>query len=316
MNMNPAPLEKDFLTGPVRNIVSEDDGEIFNGVNIVTEITSRLESHGIESSRVNAEIMLSDILGCARGQLYINDIRLSHSQIKQLDEMVSRRIAREPLQYITGKVNFYGSEFLIEPGVFIPRPETEILVDTVIKLFTIYHIPYTICEPLILDLGTGSGNIAISLTKALADCKIIASDKSEKAITLAEKNSSLHGVSKKIEFIRADLFDIPERYKNSFDMIVSNPPYIAHQKLKDLSDEVRKEPLQALDGGRCGVNFYSRIIEESSLFLKNGGIIAFELEDGIYGKVKELFEASGRFHSIRAFRDLNDIIRVITAKKL
>ena len=282
-------------------------------MNMVAEVTSKLESHGIESSRANAEIMLSDILDCARGQLYINDIRLSHNQLKRLEEMVNRRIAREPLQYITGMTNFYGNEFFIEPGVFIPRPETEILVDTVLNLITNYQLPITSYQLQIFDLGTGSGNIAISLTKALTDCKIIASDKSEKAIALAEKNSKLHGVSKRIEFIRADLFDMLERHKDSFDMIVSNPPYIAHRKIKNLSDEVRKEPLQALDGGRHGLNFYSRIVEESPLFLKNGGIIAFELEDDIYAKVKELFEQSGQFGSIEAFKDLNGIIRVITA---
>lgn len=283
-------------------------------MNIITEISSRLESHGIESSRVNAEIMLSDILSCSRGELYINEIRLSRSQLKELDKMVSRRIAREPLQYITGKANFYGNEFIIEPGVFIPRPETEILVDTVISLTTNYQLPTTNYRLQILDLGTGSGNIAISLTKALADCKIIASDKSEKAIALAERNAALHGVSGRIEFVRADLFDMPGRYKDSFDIVVSNPPYIASQRLKDLAVEVRKEPLQALDGGSLGLNFYSRIIGESPLFLKKGGIIALELEDGIYGSVKELFELSGRFDSIEAFKDLNGITRVITAK--
>lgn len=295
-------------------------------MDIVSQIASRLKNHGIESSRVNAEIMLSDILDCRRLDLYINDIKLNQQQLKRLEEIVSRRINGEPLQYITGRVNFYGHEFLIEAGVFIPRPETEILVDTVLNLITSDERPScatasegrraTSDELLIFDLGTGSGNIAISLTKALARCKIIASDISEKAIALAEENAGLHGVADRIEFIRADLFNLPKKYKGCFNLIVSNPPYIADERLGGLPVEVKKEPHQALNGGRDGISFYSRIIEDSPPFLKKDGIIALELADGISEKAEELFKRRKQFCSIAVFKDLNGIIRVITAKKL
>jgi len=273
---------------------------------LVTDITKRLEKGGIDSARTNAETILKDILNCRTVDLYSEPINLTEAQNKQLEDMLDKRLKGEPLQHITSKSNFYGNELLVKKGVFIPRPETEILVSTVLELVK-YH------ELKILDLCTGSGNIAISLTKSLTHCTIISSDISEEALKLAKENACVHSVVDRIDFIRSDLFNNLSLYKNGFDIIVSNPPYISTSIINDLSDEVKRDPHNALDGGKDGLDFYARIIKEAPLFLKKDGLIALELGDDCCQGVKELLEISRDFSDVRVFNDLNNIERVITA---
>jgi release factor glutamine methyltransferase len=279
------------------------------GKSPVLELASKLEKAGIASSRVNAEVMLSDVLGYRIIDLYMNEIVLSPEHIESLKKMVSRRINGEPLQHITGKVNFYGNDFVVREGVFIPRPETEILVDVVIELASGDR------QLNIFDLCTGSGNVAVSLTKALTRCKIISSDISVKALKAAAENADLNSVSKRIEFIKADLFNIPEKYRGTFDIIVSNPPYIRSGEIKGLSEEVRRDPIEALDGGSDGMSFYRRIIEASPNFLIDGGFLVLELADDLSKDVKRFIESTGNFSNIKTFKDLNYIERVIAAQK-
>ncbi|NQT90411.1 MAG: peptide chain release factor N(5)-glutamine methyltransferase [Candidatus Omnitrophica bacterium] len=280
---------------------------------IISEVSRELEVHGIESAKVNAEVMLSSLLGCERVDLYAGDMTMPDTYSKHLNDMVSRRIAGEPLQYITGRSDFYGNEFLAEPGVFIPRPETEVLVEAVLDLLKTYDMRHTTYKTSILDLCTGTGNIAISLAKLLAHCKIVGSDISVKAVDLAMRNAKLHNVLSRVEFIRADLFDAPMIGRGLFDIIVSNPPYIAREGIRALPSDVKKEPQEALDGGRDGLYFYRRITEESPRFLKKGGILAFELGDDMCEEVEGLLTRSGSFKEIRIRKDLNNIERVITA---
>jgi len=283
----------------------------------ISELSRRLEQKGISSSRVNAEIMVSHVLGlCISSDLYTRKVELGLKQQALLQEMARRRLNGEPLQYITGNVSFYENELFIEKGVFIPRPETEILVKSILDLVE-RREKFAEIEPLILDLCTGSGNIAISLTKSLSRCKIIASDISDKAIGLARKNARLNKVEERIEFIKADLLDLPVTYSNSFSIIASNPPYVARDILKGLPDEVKKEPYEALDGGDNGTLFYSRIIEGAPRFLKKGGLIALELGDNLCNRVEELFQKQADiFGNISIFKDLNNIERVIIAERL
>lgn len=282
---------------------------------IVSEVITRLEKSRIESARANAETMLTSILACRIVDIYMDDIVINTDQLKQLEDMVNRRITGEPLQYITGKVDFYGNELSVEPCVFIPRPETEILVEAVLKQIAICDIRHTTYEPLIFDLCTGSGNIAISLAKALTGCKIVASDISDRAMGLARRNAVNCGVSERIDFIKADLFKIPKIYKERFDVIVSNPPYVASATMKDLPVDVKNEPQKALDGGRDGMDFYMRIMKESPVFLKDKGLLALELCDDTATKVREILESSGDFSDIQIFKDLNCIERVAVARK-
>ena len=284
----------------------------------ISGLVSRLKSYGVDSSRINAEIMLSHILGCRIIDLYTKDIILSPEHIACLENMIVRRMQGEPLQYITGKVNFYGNDLTVKDGVFIPRPETEILVDVVIGLLiqnAQYDMRNTTYEPLILDLCTGSGNVAISLTKALTQCRIIASDISEEAISVAKNNAELNNVSDRIEFIRADLCNIPQAFKGRFNIMVANPPYILSAAIEGLPKEVKQEPYNALNGGADGLDFYKRIIKESPFFLKEDGYLVLEIGDEMHKEIAGLFESSGSFRDIKVFRDLNNIDRVIRAQK-
>jgi len=284
--------------------------------NYISELSRRLEQKEISSSRLNAEIMVSDVLGLRISDLYTRKVELSLSQQTRLQEMASRRLEGEPLQYIIGNVSFYGNKLFIEKGVFIPRPETEILVKSILDLVE-RREEFAEIELLMLDLCTGSGNIAISLTKSLSRCKIIASDISDKAIGLARKNARLNRIEDRIEFIKADLLDLPMTYSNSFSIIASNPPYVARDTWKGLPDEVKKEPHEALDGGDSGTLFYSRIIARAPCFLKKGGLIALELGDNLCTNVEELFQKQADiFGNISIFNDLNNIERVIIAERL
>jgi len=266
-----------------------------------------LKRHGVSSSRVNAECLLSNFLQCRIIDLYTYSIKLSREQRSDLDKILTRRISGEPLQYITGRVNFCGNELIVRKGVFIPRPETEVLAQVLIeyaqKLNT--HV---------WDMCTGSGNIAISLTKASTHCKIISSDISAKALDTARENALLNNVADRIIFIKADLVSIPDKYKGYFDIISCNPPYIRACDIEHLGAEISHEPPAALNGGADGLDFYRIIIKHAPFFLKKNGCLVFEIPDNSSRIVEEMINHCGCFDNIGFFKDLNNIERVIAAR--
>jgi len=199
-----------------------------------------------------------------------------------------------PLQYIIGKEKFFGLDFIVNENVLIPRPETETLVEAALDILHITH--YTLNKSRILDLCTGSGNIAISLTKNAGDCRIVASDISADAIETAKENARLNGVFEKIFFTESDLFCSIE---GRFDLIVSNPPYIARCEFETLQKEVLREPRVALDGGEDGLDFYRRIFAEAPKYLKSGGYCAVEIGFGQLQGVRDIIEHAGE-SSLRA----------------
>jgi release factor glutamine methyltransferase len=282
----------------------------------VQDIASRLSRAGITSPDVNAEIMLTHLLGLRVVDLYTDEIILSPEDYNSLQDMITRRINGEPLQYITGNVNFYGHDIIVRKGVFIPRPETEILVEIVVKHARriIDAMPQSKDRLHILDLCTGSGNIAISLTKILAECKIISSDISDFALNIAKENAAKHSVADRIEFVKADLFNMPQKYEAGFDIIVCNPPYIAYGDIKYLAKEISQEPMQALVGGKDGMDFYRRIIKYSPGFLKNNGRIILEIGDNNSLEIEQVIRNSDVFSEIEFSDDLNGIRRVVTAR--
>ncbi len=225
-----------------------------------------------------------------------------------------------PIQYVMGHSEFCGLDFIVNEDVLIPRPETELLVEGALGLFIAHHRH---CEAAkrtkqslfrILDLCTGSGCIAIALaeglTKDAIDCKIVASDISGKALEVARLNAARIGVSDKIDFVKSDLFcDI----KGKYDIIVSNPPYIAKFEFGTLQKEVLKEPRAALDGGEDGLDFYRRTIEGAPLHLNIGGHLLFEIGFGQANEIKEIIE-SGPFKVLSINKDFNGIDRVVIAK--
>ena len=218
-----------------------------------------------------------------------------------------------PIQYIIGHTEFCGLDLTVNEGVLIPRPETELLVQAALDLtHTPHPTPHTLN---ILDLCTGSGCVAISLAHSLTkdrfDCKIVASDISQDALEVARSNAGRHGLSYRIEFIQSDLF---RNIKDKFDIIVSNPPYIAQFEFETLQKEVLKEPILALDGGEDGLDFYRKIVRSAPDHLRPGGHILFEIGFGQASEIQKIIEAGGHFKIAEVRKDFNDIDRVVIAK--
>lgn len=217
-----------------------------------------------------------------------------------------------PIQYIMGKTEFCGLDFVVNENVLIPRPETELLVETGFELLQARSSTLTTNdERRILDLCTGSGCVAIALTKGILNCKMVASDISEEALGVAELNAEKHGLRDRIEFVKSDLFS---DLNGSFDVILSNPPYIAGVEFSDLPEEVLREPKIALYGGEDGLDFYRFIFSEAGKFLKHGGYIALEVGFGQAGSIKNMIETSGGYEFTGTIKDFNDIDRIITAR--
>ncbi|MFA6079059.1 MAG: peptide chain release factor N(5)-glutamine methyltransferase [Candidatus Omnitrophota bacterium] len=215
-----------------------------------------------------------------------------------------------PLQYIIGRTEFFGLDLIVNEDVLIPRPETEMAVEAVIGLAAKNsREPAVSCR--ILDLCTGSGNIAISLTKNISNCKIVASDISEAALDVARQNASLHAVSDRVEFVQSDLFG---GIKGEFDIIVTNPPYIARNEFEGLQKEVLMEPHIALDGGEDGLDFYRAIVQNAAGHLKDGGNVVMEIGFGQSASIKKIVEGRKGFKVIDIKKDHNGIDRIVTAE--
>src|SRR5262245_346162 len=201
------------------------------------------------------EQMLMEVLQCRRVDLYLERKGLNAKQKNEYEQMQRRRVAGEPLQYILGHVDFMGFKLFIDKRVLIPRPETEIMVNTAVDLL---HQMYSGQTLRVLDLGTGSGNIAIALAKNFPDCEITALDISLEALDVARRNAHFQGVFNHIRFVQDSMGEFLSRQLNvpeKFDLIISNPPYIPTENLASLPKDVRHEPRIALDGGRDGLEF-------------------------------------------------------------
>jgi len=256
------------------------------------------------------ELLFTDILNCNRLSLYLNkDIFLDKAKSSLVSSVLKRRIHGEPIQYILGKTEFMGLEFKVTADVFIPRPETEILVETAIKI--VQSLKFIVHS--MLDIGTGSGCIAISLAKFLPKAKITAIDISENAIKIAKENALLNDV--KINLLVGDLFNNYELRTMNYELIVSNPPYIPTAEIEELEPEVRYEPHMALDGGKDGLDFYRRIIDKTPHYLRKDGFLIMEMGFNQKEAIKNIFQKSGYFEIIELIKDYNNIDRVIIAKK-
>jgi release factor glutamine methyltransferase len=253
----------------------------------IQKSTEFLGKKNVESPRLQTELLLAHLLKMPRMKLYLNfDRVLTPSEIDSLRELVKRRGQREPLQHIVGSTSFCGFEIAVSRHALVPRPETELLAEVGWQfLSTLNHQPSTA-----LDFGTGSGCIAISLVAKCPDAKIFATDISADALALAKENAAKNNVSGRIEFLQGDGFAaLPA--KNQFDLLISNPPYIASAEIETLQPEVRDfDPRGALDGGADGLDFYRRISAEAKTFLKPDGKIMLEFGDGQAPAIKKIFE--------------------------
>jgi len=252
------------------------------------------------------ELLFSHVLGCLRPDLYLNKEKyLNQQEADFISSALKRRIAGEPIQYILGSTEFMGLEIKVNRDVLIPRPETEILVETAIE-FIEKEKPGRA-----LDLGTGSGCIAVALFKNLADLEIDASDISDKALAVARQNSGLNG--SRINFIKSDLFG--DLKYSDYGIIISNPPYIPRAEIKKLQPELQFEPEIALSGGNDGLDFYRRIILGASDYLKENGLLIMEIGFGQKKDLELIFERSKSIKVVRIVKDYNNIERVIVARK-
>lgn len=258
-----------------------------------------------------AELLFSEILNCDRLSLYQNkNLSLDRNKSLLLACVLKRRITGEPIQYILGKSEFMGLEFRVDKNVLIPRPETEILVETVINLVHSSRLKVHS----ILDMGTGSGCIAVSLAKFIPGLIITAIDISEKAIEVARQNALLNNV--KINFLVSDLFSNAELRTMHYELIISNPPYVATEEIKSLQPEIIYEPYIALNGGRDGLDFYRRIADSAFTYLKEGGLLVMEMGFGQNEQIENIFQKSKKFEIISTVKDYNNIDRVITVRKI
>jgi len=270
---------------------------------------------GIMNPEREAEILLSYSLEMSRSEIYLNSDRaLKDIEKKQLEKKIQKRIDKIPLQYITKHQEFMGMDFLVEKGVLIPRSETEILVEEVIKRLKNYKYSNNLK---VVDLGTGTGIIAVSIAKFKEDIIIYATDISKKSLQIALKNAQKHDCKDKIIFLQGDLFEpfIGRIEKNSLDGIISNPPYIDSYDFKSLPPEIKNnEPKIALSGGIDGLDYYRKIIRKSPYYLKKSGFIALEVGAGQAKKVKELILKENNFkQNVEIFRDYSNIERVVIA---
>ena len=266
-----------------------------------------LKNEDIESPKNKARMLLQTTLKKSREYLMIYDTKeITLLEREQYIKNIKRLIAGEPLQYITGKQEFMKLNFLVTKDVLIPRPDTEILVEEVIE--KAQNIP----NPVILDLCTGSGAIAVSIAKYIKNSKIYAVDISPKVIEIAKKNAELNGVKNNIEFIQSDLFTKIKNQK--FDIIVSNPPYIETKVIKTLSKEVQNEPKIALDGGEDGLDFYREISENAYKYLNRQGYLCLEIGYNQKYTVQKILEEQKRYINTYCKKDLCENDRVIVTQ--
>ncbi len=275
--------------------------------------TRLLQDKGIEDPRVNAELLLRRALEMDRGELYLYFNRaLTKVQLAHYKSFIGRRVRGEPSQYILGRREFWSLDLRVTHEVFIPRPETELLIEEAVNIFGDERNLSLQC----MEVGTGCGAIAIALAKELKRCSILAGDISWEAILLAKENARVHGVSSRIRFLVGDIFSALKEGRPRFDLIVSNPPYIPSSRIGTLPREIAKfEPRIALDGGPDGLQFHRKIVAGSRLFLNDGGWLMLEVGEEQGGAVAEMVRKSGYFEPPRIVRDYSGLDRVICARK-
>jgi len=275
-----------------------------------------LGKKGIDSPRLTAEILLAHKLNVDRITLYLNfDQPLTENELTGYRTLIKRRLQREPLQYIVGIQEFWSLEFAVTPQALIPRPETELLVEQAIE-----RLKAVTSEenkmPSILDLGTGCGAIAISLAKAVQQVRLWATDISADALKLARLNAEKHGVSDKIKFLQGNLWEPLLDEGVTFDIILSNPPYIGAEEFENLSPEVRDyEPRLALNGHKDGMTYIQTIILEAPVFMKPGGWIMLEMAPGQTEKALGLIGDIKDYGEKTRIKDYSHRYRVVMAQK-
>jgi release factor glutamine methyltransferase len=270
---------------------------------VLQQASAKLRTAEVLNDLLDAQTLLAHALGKERTYLIIhyNQI-LAEDLLATYQALIDRRAAGEPLQYIVGHQEFYGLEFEVTPAVLIPRPETELIIEETIRLAA------NLSEPLIIDVGTGSGCIAVTLARELETARVIATDISANALQVARRNAQRHGLSDRVQFVETDLLN---GLAIKADFILSNPPYIASHEMPTLQREVRDwEPHTALTDFGDGLQFYRRLLDEAPARLKPNGVLMFEVGYQQAETIKA-FVNRAVWHEPKALRDLQQIERTL-----
>jgi release factor glutamine methyltransferase len=271
------------------------------------EIQKALSLGKIRPAQAEAEILIGHFGRFDRLDFLTGKKNVPPRIRRQIQKALKARLAGRPLSHLTGSGDFLGRSFKVSADTLIPRPETEILAQEASKMIAPGFR--------VLDLGTGSGCLAVSLTILRPDCRMTALDISPKALKIAAKNASKFGVSKRIRFLKSDLFESLGRTKKEFwDVLVSNPPYIASDEIKRLPKEVQREPRIALDGGQKGIEIIFRILKEAPFFLKRGGWIFMEIGYGQRRLIEKELRRSRGYREHEFIKDFAGIDRILKAR--
>lgn len=280
---------------------------ILEAINLSTKY---LSEKGIESPRVNAELLLAEIICCKRLDLYLAFERpLAETELQNYREFIKRRGKFEPLQYIIGKVEFYGLELNVNQSVLIPRPETELLVENILTQYSKEQ------KVTILDVGCGSGNISIALAANLPFAEVFSTDVSSDALNVAKVNADKHKVTGRISFSNHNILEDDLNNFPFFDLVVSNPPYVSEKDFSTLQREIKEyEPRIAVSDYKDGYTFFRMISEKCFTKLKNDGMLFFEVAQGQCEEVKRIL-AKNNFSNITTIKDYQNIVRIIFGVK-
>jgi release factor glutamine methyltransferase len=290
---------------------------------------ARLRSARVPSSTLAAELLLMHALGIDRTWLYTHsESPVDSANMEKYLALIARRAAGEPTQYLTGKQEFWGLEFEVTPAVLIPRPETEHILEVALERLGLRGIKIDMktgaASPTlrIADVGTGSGCLAVALARELPHAEVFATDISATALEVARRNAARHGVSERVHFLQANLLEsllsspATSHSPLTFDLIVSNPPYIARDAADSLAREVRDhEPHTALFGGPSGIEIYSNLIDQSRALLGSRGILVLEVGSGSADAVRRMFDSQREWANVSVTNDLAGIPRVVAAER-
>jgi release factor glutamine methyltransferase len=269
----------------------------------------RLERAGVPEPRVDAELLLAELLGCGRGTLWLRrDEALDDGVEERFLGLLERRLRREPLQHILGYQEFRGLRIEVDGRALIPRPETEALVDAALAA----GLP---AGARVADLGTGSGCLAVALAVERPDLRVEALERSPAALALARANAALHGVAERVAFVEGDLAAPPAAWSAALDAVLSNPPYVARADWERLAPEVRDhDPREALVAGETGLEVYRRLAPAAGGLLRDAAPLILELGYGQRHDVAEIVTAAG-FETPEVLDDLNGVPRVLVARR-
>lgn len=287
--------------------------DLKENIQYLKSVEERLARAAVLSPSVEAERLIRHFGGMDRVEFFTGEKTLPPGTKRSVEKALRARLTGEPLSYLLREADFYGHRFYVTKDTLIPRPETEILVEEAVLTLDRHNSASS--APEILDLGTGTGCIAVSLTLARPDCRMTALDVSVKALQTARKNVDLYGLGNRIGLVRSDCFSAFEGdRRGTWDMIVSNPPYVPEEDFPGLSKEVLSEPRLALDGGPKGLRVLERILDQAPAYLEEKGWLLLEIGKGQSEALAEKISRRGLYKNLRFVKDHAGIERVLIAQ--